>query len=62
MVQLVDPESATDDLAATLIEHCRSHIAAFKCPRSVDFVAQLPRTEAGKLLKKQLRAEYLPSA
>ncbi|GAA1461022.1 acyl-CoA synthetase [Williamsia maris] len=62
VIQLVDPDSATDDLAAVLIAHCRSHIATFKCPRSVDFVAQLPRTEAGKLLKKQLRAEYLPSA
>ncbi len=62
VVELVEPDSATDELAATLIEHCRAHMAAFKCPRKVDFVDSLPRTEVGKLLKKQLRAQYLVHA
>jgi long-chain acyl-CoA synthetase len=42
-------------LAADLIEHCRSQLASFKCPRSVEFVAELPRTPTGKLQRRKLR-------
>ena len=42
-----------------LITHCRSLIAAFKCPRSVEFVtASLPLSGAGKILKRELRKPY----
>ncbi|HLI25042.1 MAG TPA: AMP-binding protein, partial [Acidimicrobiales bacterium] len=43
---------------AELIEHCRRHLAGFKCPTSVDWVGQLPRNPSGKVLKKDLRAPY----
>jgi acyl-CoA synthetase (AMP-forming)/AMP-acid ligase II len=43
---------------AELIEHCRSLIASYKKPRSVDFVAELPRLFNGKVDKKALRAAY----
>ena len=43
-----------------LIEHCRSLIARYKCPRSVDFVDELPRLATGKLDKPTLRARYRP--
>jgi acyl-CoA synthetase (AMP-forming)/AMP-acid ligase II len=36
----------------------RKHLASYKVPRSVDFMAELPRTGSGKLLKRQLRAPY----
>ncbi|MBV9205083.1 MAG: AMP-binding protein [Actinobacteria bacterium] len=36
----------------------REHLASYKVPRSVDFMAELPRTGSGKLLKRQLRAPY----
>ena len=36
----------------------RAHLASYKVPRSVDFMAELPRTGSGKLLKRQLRAPY----
>jgi long-chain acyl-CoA synthetase len=51
-------------LEQQLIDFCRDNIAHYKCPRSVDFVTQLPRTENGKLYKRQLREHYrtgLPS-
>jgi len=48
----------SDALAQALIEHCRSHLAHFKCPRSVDFVAELPRHDNGKLYKQKLRESY----
>jgi long-chain acyl-CoA synthetase len=45
-------------LAEELIAYCRTKLAHFKCPRTVDFRDTLPRTEAGKLLKRLLRDEY----
>lgn len=48
----------SDALAAELIAWCRARQSAIKCPRSVDFVPQLPRTETGKLMKRLLRAQY----
>jgi long-chain acyl-CoA synthetase len=45
-------------LADELIEHCRAHIAHYKCPRTIDFVDELPRTETGKMQKRKLRDRY----
>ena len=42
-------------LAAELIAYCRERLSAIKCPRSVYFIAELPRTPPGKLLKRILR-------
>jgi long-chain acyl-CoA synthetase len=42
-----------------LIDHCKTLIAGFKCPRSVAFRTEpLPLSGAGKILKKDLRAPY----
>ncbi len=53
---------ATDEEAAalerTLIAYCREQLADVKCPRSVDFRAELPRHPTGKLYKRLLRDEY----
>jgi acyl-CoA synthetase (AMP-forming)/AMP-acid ligase II len=57
IVQLTGQGTGSADLAAALIEHCRALLATFKCPRSVEFVAELPRLPTGKLLRRQLRAE-----
>ncbi|MBO0684204.1 MAG: AMP-binding protein [Candidatus Dormibacteraeota bacterium] len=43
---------------AELIDWCRGRIADYKRPRSVDFVENLPRDQAGKLLKRQIREPY----
>ncbi len=48
--------AAVDD--ATLIAFARTHIAGFKCPKSIDFVTELPRNPSGKVLKKELRKLY----
>ena len=55
-----ESESESAALAAELIAYCRGRMAGFKCPRSVEFVAELPRTPTGKLLRRQLRAERHP--
>ena len=43
---------------AELLEFCRSRIAHYKCPRSIEFVESLPKTATGKVLKKNLRQAY----
>jgi long-chain acyl-CoA synthetase len=58
VVQLADPASAGPDLAEELIVYCRDRLAHFKCPKTVDFVAELPRSETGKLYKRKLRDAY----
>jgi long-chain acyl-CoA synthetase len=57
-VQLRDGVEPSDELAAELIAYCRDRLAHFKCPRRIDFVESLPRTDAGKLYKRRLRDEY----
>jgi long-chain acyl-CoA synthetase len=44
--------------ASELIDHCKALIAGYKCPRSVDFVAALPLSGAGKVLKTTLREPF----
>jgi acyl-CoA synthetase (AMP-forming)/AMP-acid ligase II len=58
VVQLVNPGDAGPDLAQELISFCRDRQAHFKCPKTVDFVAELPRSPTGKLYKRLLRDEY----
>lgn len=62
VVQLVDSRQGNVDLSEALMAHCRSHLSAVKCPRSVDFVQDLPRQENGKLYKRLLRDRYWPDA
>jgi long-chain acyl-CoA synthetase len=46
------------DLAAALQAQVRDNLAAFKVPRSVEFVADLPRSAAGKIQRNKVRAPY----
>jgi long-chain acyl-CoA synthetase len=62
VVELADGYQPGDDLAAELIAFCRGKLAGYKCPRSVDFAARLPRTDGGKLFKRLLRDEYRRAA
>jgi acyl-CoA synthetase (AMP-forming)/AMP-acid ligase II len=47
---------ATD--AADILLYARKFLAGYKIPKSVDFVSQLPRNAAGKILKRELREPY----
>ena len=46
------------DLADELMAFAREHLAAYKIPRSIDFVTELPRLPTGKLYKRVLRDQY----
>ncbi|MCW2897925.1 MAG: acyl-CoA synthetase [Streptosporangiaceae bacterium] len=58
VVQPASMADAGDALAAELIHYCRERLAHYKCPRTVDFRATLPRHPTGKLYKRLLSAEY----
>ena len=58
VVQLVHPSDASPELARLLIAFCRQDLADVKCPRTVDFVSELPRHPTGKLYKRLLRDQY----
>src|SRR5438874_4345136 len=60
VVQPHDPKRAGKELEAELIAFCKTRLSAIKCPRSVDFEAELPRTPTGKLVKRHLRDRYWP--
>jgi benzoate-CoA ligase len=54
-VELAAGHVASEALAEQIIAHCRSLVAAFKAPRKLEFVAELPRTETGKIRRAALR-------
>jgi long-chain acyl-CoA synthetase len=58
VVELVAGTGPSDELAEELIAFCRERLATYKCPRTVDFRDELPRTETGKLYKRWLKDEY----
>jgi fatty-acyl-CoA synthase len=58
VVQTVDPEDATEPFSEDLLVWLRERLAHYKCPRSISFEPQLPRTDAGKLYKQELVKKY----
>jgi long-chain acyl-CoA synthetase len=43
--------------AEALIKHCREHMTGYKVPREVEFRTDLPKTNVGKILRRELRDE-----
>jgi long-chain acyl-CoA synthetase len=58
VVQTVDPADGTDAFAEELSAWLRERLAHYKCPRSIVFEAELPRTDTGKLYKQSLIEKY----
>ena len=61
---VVQPLSSDPDppaLEAELLAYCHERLARYKCPRSIDFAAELPRHPTGKLYKRLLRDQYAGS-
>jgi acyl-CoA synthetase (AMP-forming)/AMP-acid ligase II len=46
------------ELADEIMAFCRTKLAHYKCPKTVDFVAELPRTPTGKVRKRDIRQAY----
>ena len=62
VVQPDDMSGVGPELSAELIAYCRERLAGYKCPRSIDFEANLPRSDNGKLYKRRLRDRYWATA
>jgi long-chain acyl-CoA synthetase len=56
---IVVPKAGATLTGDAVLEHCRKHIAGYKCPRSVDVRNEpLPLSGAGKILKTELRKPF----
>lgn len=58
LIELLPGVEANTALAEELIAWARDHMAHYKSPKRVEFVVSVPRSEAGKVLRSRLRAEY----
>ncbi|MGV0810863.1 fatty-acid--CoA ligase FadD4 [Mycolicibacterium boenickei] len=58
VVQTVDPADATPEFADELLTWLRERLTHYKCPRTISFEAELPRTDTGKLYKQGLINKY----
>ena len=47
--------AASPELVKALQDHVKTHLAPYKYPREIEFMAHLPRTETGKLQRFRLR-------
>ena len=53
-----DPNLTSDDV----LKHCREYLTGYKMPREVEFRAELPKTNVGKILRRELRDEAKKAA
>ncbi len=58
VVQPMQMADAGPALAQELMDYCKAELADIKCPRSIDFEAELPRHPTGKLYKRLLKDRY----
>ncbi len=48
--------------AEAVLKHCREHLTGYKCPRDVEFRKELPKSNVGKILRRELRDEAKKAA
>jgi long-chain acyl-CoA synthetase len=41
--------------ADAVVKHCREHLTGYKVPRDIEFRNELPKTNVGKILRRELR-------
>ena len=58
VVQPIDMRETGPAFERELIDWCRARLSHIKCPKSIDFTAELPRHATGKLYKRLLRDRY----
>ena len=59
-LSLADGVTWSDEVEQAIVAACRERLAGYKCPRSFEVHDELPRSEAGKLLKGPLRTAHWP--
>jgi len=61
VVAVVEPAAGVEPdpaLAVELIAFCRENLAHYECPRRIEFIDELPRSDAGKMQRRLLRERY----
>ncbi len=58
VVQPASMDGAGAELERELLAFCKEHLAHYKCPKAIDFQAELPRQPTGKLYKRLIRDRY----
>jgi long-chain acyl-CoA synthetase len=53
-----NPGLTTEDV----LKHCREHLTGYKCPRDIEFRTELPKSNVGKILRRELRDEARKTA
>ena len=51
---VIVPRAGAEIAAASVIQHCRGRLEGHMVPKFVEFRAELPRTESGKLKRSEL--------
>ena len=49
------PKTGSNPKADDIVAYCREHLAAYKVPRAVQFVQDLPKTSTGKVMRRELK-------
>ena len=55
VIELREGYRPDEALIEDLLGHCRESLAHFKCPRSIEFRDSLPRSDAGKIVRRLVR-------
>jgi long-chain acyl-CoA synthetase len=55
---VVDGQSRAEELLEVVMEHCRTSLAKYKCPRVISFREEIPRDPNGKMYRKKLRDPF----
>jgi len=58
VILLKEGFSPSEELAEEILAFARANLPGFKVPRGLDFVSELPRSEAGKIMRNKVRAPY----
>ena len=59
---VVVPTPGVEVTEEEIISYCQGKLAKYKIPKKVVFVEALPRTATGKILKKELKAQFIDQA
>ena len=59
VIELFDFSESGPELEEELMKYCHDNLAKYKCPKSIDFIDELPRTPTGKLIKRLLKEKYV---
>ncbi|MBT6492041.1 MAG: acyl-CoA synthetase, partial [Deltaproteobacteria bacterium] len=58
VIEMDANDAQNQELADTILSFCQKNLAKYKCPKSVDFIENMPRDPNGKLMKRKLRDPY----